>query len=153
VVRLTIAAAGVNHRSGKTAAGSGGIAGRASGADVGCNGALRAVICGPFFRRKAMSDPVIHQVQLPPPPPPTKFERERSAFLRLLPDLLKTHQGKYVAIHEERVVAEGDDKAAVALAAYRQVGYVELFVGKVTTEPEQPVRLVRYRLAAPDVQP
>jgi hypothetical protein len=98
-----------------------------------------------------MSDPIIHTVQLPPPAPPTKFERERSAFLRLLPDLLKTHHGKYVAIHEERVVGEGDDKVEVALATYRQFGYVEIYVGLVTNHPEEPVRAVRYRLAPPDV--
>jgi len=98
-----------------------------------------------------MSDPVIRTVQLPPPSPPTKFERERSAFLRLLPDLLKTHQGKYVAIHEERVVGEGDDKVAVALATYRQFGYVEIYVGLVTTQPEVPLRAGRYRLVPPEV--
>jgi hypothetical protein len=38
-----------------------------------------------------------------PQVPPTKFERERAAFRRLLPGLLKDYRNKYVAIHEERV--------------------------------------------------
>ena len=32
----------------------------------------------------------------------TKYERERSAFYRLLPSLLATHFGQYVAIHDEQ---------------------------------------------------
>ena len=97
-----------------------------------------------------MSDPVTHTVQLPPPAPPTKWEREYQAFLHLLPDLLKTHQGKYVAIHDERVVGEGDDKVEVALAAYRQFGYVEIYVGLVKNPPGETVRMTRYRLVPPD---
>lgn len=31
-----------------------------------------------------------------------KFERERRAFFRLLPALLGTHRGQYVAVHDER---------------------------------------------------
>jgi hypothetical protein len=44
-----------------------------------------------------------------PPKMPTKFERERAAFRRLLPTLLKDYRNKYVAIHEEKVVGGGDD--------------------------------------------
>jgi hypothetical protein len=35
-----------------------------------------------------------------PKPPDDKWHRERAAFLRTLPDLLKTHSGRYVAVHE-----------------------------------------------------
>lgn len=51
---------------------------------------------------------------LPPPvlpvPPEDKWRREQRAFRQLLPELLKTHRGKYVAVHEGQVVGSGDDK-------------------------------------------
>ncbi len=72
-----------------------------------------------------------------------KFERERAAFFRLLPELLKTHRGKVVAIHNEQVIAVGDDPVQVGLGAYKMVGYVELFVQRVLET--QPV----YRLRGP----
>src|SRR5262249_22792908 len=49
-------------------------------------------------------------------PPRHKWEREYRAFLRLLPELLKTHRGKYVAVHEEQVVDSGDDEVALTKA-------------------------------------
>lgn len=40
--------------------------------------------------------------EIPPPPKgmSEKAQRERAAFYRLLPELLKTHRGKVVAIHK-----------------------------------------------------
>lgn len=74
-----------------------------------------------------MSEQVTHTVILPPLPL-TKFERERTACLRLLPELPATHQGRFVAIHEERVVCEGDNVLEVANEAYRQVGHVPIYL-------------------------
>ena len=42
----------------------------------------------------------------------TKWEREYHAFRRLLPQLLATHRGRYVAIHQEEVADSGDEKLA-----------------------------------------
>src|SRR5262245_42460068 len=70
-----------------------------------------------------------------PPADETKFQRERRAFQRLLPQLLQTHPGKYVAIHGERVVDSGDDKLAVALRVFKNHGYVPIYVGLVAEEP------------------
>lgn len=44
------------------------------------------------------------------PAAPTKFERERTAFYRLLPELLATHRGQYVAVHGEQVADSGSDR-------------------------------------------
>ena len=52
-----------------------------------------------------------------PQPPETKWQRERRAFLRLLPSLLPTHLGQYVAIHEGKVVENGPGLVPVALRA------------------------------------
>ena len=71
-----------------------------------------------------------------PPPPRTKWEQEYQAFRRLLPQLLTTHGGRYVAIHEGQVVDSGDDKLALALRVLAKVGNVPIHVGLVTAEPE-----------------
>ena len=60
-----------------------------------------------------------------------KFQRERLAFHRLLPELLTTHAGKVVAIHDEQVIAVGDERRPVIDEATRIAGYVDLFVKQV----------------------
>jgi hypothetical protein len=85
---------------------------------------------------------VTQTISLPAPvielpiPTSSKWEREHQAFLRLLPQLLATHQGQYVAIHEEKVVDSGDDKLALALRVLAKVGNVAIHVGRVTQEAE-----------------
>lgn len=69
-------------------------------------------------------------------PPRNKWEREYQAFQQLLPQLLATRRGQFVAIHDGRVVDFGEDKLTVALRALAQVGNVPIHVGLVTTEPE-----------------
>jgi hypothetical protein len=69
-------------------------------------------------------------------PPPTKWEREYQSFRQLLPQLLDTHRGKYVAVHEGQVVDAGDDKLALALRVLAKVGNVAIHVGLVSEEPE-----------------
>jgi len=63
--------------------------------------------------------------------PESPWERERRAFHQLLPSLLVTHSGQYVAVHEGKVIAKGRDRVEVAMEAYERVGYVSLFVGLV----------------------
>jgi len=43
------------------------------------------------------------------------FERERAAFLRLKPELLKTHHGLFVAVHNGQVVDSDANSIALAL--------------------------------------
>ncbi len=66
----------------------------------------------------------------------SKFERERHAFLCQLPELLKTHSGLYVAIHDGQVIDSGASQVEVALRAQQRVGNVALFVHLVSAEPE-----------------
>jgi len=85
---------------------------------------------------------VSESITLPAPvievlaPPRTKWEREYQAFRRQLPQLLATHRGLYVAIHEEQVVDSGDDKIALALRVLTKIGNVAIHIGFVTEEPE-----------------
>jgi hypothetical protein len=74
------------------------------------------------------------------------WEAERRSFYRLLPTLLATHRGKFVAIHNSSVVAEGLDQIDVAKQAYGRAGYVPIYVGLVTDEPPAPVRIPSPRL-------
>lgn len=88
-----------------------------------------------------------------PPPTPTPFvpvyplAREVEAFDRMLPELLKTHRGQFVAVYEGNVVGIGAEKLAVAREAYEKLGPVEVLVRLVAEQ--QPVlrvsgpRLVR----------
>jgi hypothetical protein len=73
--------------------------------------------------------------------PETAWERERQAFFQLLPSLLKSHPGQYVAVHDRTVIADGSDRISVALHAYEQVGYVPLYVGLVGEASRRRVRL------------
>ena len=75
------------------------------------------------------------EVHLPEPPALSKGDRERRAFLRLLPELLQTHTGQYVAIHNEQVVDSGPDDIALIRRVHSQVGYVPIHVARVTKQP------------------
>ncbi len=78
------------------------------------------------------------------PTEPNKGEREYQAFLRLLPHLLSTHQGKYVAIHDGQVVDSDSDDIVLVQRVHARVGYVPIHVGLVTDRPLV-VRVPHYR--------
>ena len=63
-----------------------------------------------------------------PEKPASKFHREKRAFFRLLPGLLATHSGQYVAIHDEQVVDSGPDQLEVALRVQRRFGAAAIYV-------------------------
>lgn len=81
----------------------------------------------------------------PPSRPVNKLDLEKAAFYRLLPTLLPDYRNKYVAIHDEQVVASGDELAPVALAAYDRCGYQAIYVDLVTDAPAHPVRIPQYK--------
>ena len=72
-----------------------------------------------------------------PEPTSTKFERDRRAFHLLLPDLLQTHLGQYVAIHDEQVVDSGPERLEVAMRVLARVGPTDIYVGLVSVVPER----------------
>ena len=85
----------------------------------------------------------VFEIELPDSPM-SKGEREYQAFLRLLPDLLKSHQGQYVAIHDGEVVGTDSNDIALIQRVHALVGYVPIHVGLVTSM--QPVaRIPIYR--------
>jgi hypothetical protein len=90
-----------------------------------------------------------HEVVLPSPPE-NKWRREYRAFLRMLPGLLPTYRGKYVAVHNGQVVDSDDDEIALALRIYRQHGYVPIHIGLVTDEPPRVERIPTPRIIGED---
>lgn len=78
--------------------------------------------------------------------PGSKWERERRAFLRMRESLLRTHRGKYVAIHEEQLVDSDENDVALGLRAYERFGYVPIYVELVTDSPAPPVRIPSPRI-------
>jgi hypothetical protein len=78
---------------------------------------------------------------------PSKWQREYQAFEQLLPQLLQTHRGQYVLIHEGQVAASGDDDLALALQFFKKHGNVPVHVGLVAEPPRSIVRIPHYREA------
>jgi hypothetical protein len=79
-----------------------------------------------------------------PVPELTKGEREYQAFLRLLPELLATYRGRYVAIHKGQVIDSDLDDIALVRRVHTQVGYIPIHVGLVSDAPAL-VRIPHYR--------
>jgi hypothetical protein len=87
-----------------------------------------------------------------PPPPRTKWEREYFAFQRLLPQLLLTKRGQYVAVHEQRVIDTDRDEMALIGRVLAKIGNVDIHVGLVTDQPEPIYRSGVVRdLSSPEV--
>src|ERR1051326_5295276 len=74
---------------------------------------------------------------------PTKWQNEREAFRAKLTSLLPSHKGKYVAIHEGKVVDSGEDRLILAVRAYQKFGYVPIYVGYVSADSAESSRQVR----------
>ena len=69
-------------------------------------------------------------------PPRNKWEREYRAFRHLLPQLLATHRGRYVAVHDGQVIDADADEMALILRVLGRRGNVDVHVGLVTDRPE-----------------
>ncbi len=66
------------------------------------------------------------------------FEQEAAAFERMLPQLLREHRGRVVAIHGGQIVEvghPGESVAKVAGRVYDRMGYVPVYVQQVTETP------------------
>ena len=68
-------------------------------------------------------------------PKDAAFLREREAFHRLKPDLMRTHKGKYVAVHGGEVICLGDSSVEVVKEACAKVGCVPVYIGLVAEGP------------------
>ncbi len=57
--------------------------------------------------------PLLDNLTIPPAEPDPAVEQERAAYLRMYPDLQKTHAGQYVAICNGELVDFDSDEAAL----------------------------------------
>jgi hypothetical protein len=87
--------------------------------------------------------PPIFDVDVPVPEL-SKGEREYREFRRLLPGLLATHRGQYVAVHEGQVIDGDADDVALIQRVHARIGYVPIYVGLVSEE-RQIARVPHYR--------
>ncbi len=78
--------------------------------------------------------PALHRRE--PPKNSLPFQREKRAFQRLKPELMRTNRGQYVVIREEKPVLFGNNKTELAKQAYKQFGYGPLYIGLLEEEPE-----------------
>ena len=62
------------------------------------------------------------------------FQSERVAFQRLLPELLKTHAGQFVAIHDSRMVDADTNEGELAWRVIGR-GLKPVYIGEVRSEP------------------
>lgn len=88
-----------------------------------------------------------------PTPSRSKWQREYEAFQHMLPQLLQTHRGQYVAVHEGRVIESGTDPVDVTFRALSRVGNVDVHVGHVTDEPKPVYRSGVRRVVSPGGMP
>ncbi len=77
---------------------------------------------------------------------PGKWQHERAAFWRLLPSLFGRYRSQYVAIHGGEVVDSGDDQVALGLRIYRRFGYIPIYVGHVSDQPPETLRVPSPRI-------
>lgn len=82
---------------------------------------------------------------VPPQPSHPKLAREHDAYSALLPELLREHPGRYVAIHDGQVIGVGESAVAVLTAAERSHPGAFPLVRLVTERPPSPERLPSIR--------
>ena len=87
----------------------------------------------------------VHTVHLPLPLE-DKWQRERRAFLRLLPELLKSYRDKFVAIHQEQLVDSDEELIRLALRVYARFGNVPIYMDLVSLREQVPVHIPHYRV-------
>lgn len=89
--------------------------------------------------------PTATRPALPPRPLHPKLAREYDAFVALLPQLLTTHRGRYVAVHDGAVIADADSSVAVLAAAERSHPGAFPLAAFVTDRSQSPERLPSVR--------
>ena len=62
------------------------------------------------------------------------LEKEKETFRRMLPQLKRKYNGKYVALKGGTVISVGDSKEEAASKAYEKAGYSVIYVGYVGEE-------------------
>ena len=101
----------------------------------------------PTGRVRVTVSPVDREARLDFPPRPThpKLAREHDAFEAMLPELMAAYPGKYVAVHNGRILAVGDSSVGVLTAAEKSDPGAFPLACFVTDQPQPPERLPSIR--------
>lgn len=76
----------------------------------------------------------------------TAFEQEIAAFEAMKPTLLEQYASQYVAIHQGKVVASGNNKLEVSHQA-REQGLFDYYVELVAPDSPREIRVTSFRLS------
>jgi|GEM_PF-4886533 len=79
-------------------------------------------------------DPECVPEEPPDDPHYAAFQRELSAFGRMLPDLLQSRRGMYVAIRQGRVIDADEDELVLAKRVYTQCPHEYVLIRPVTED-------------------
>ena len=69
------------------------------------------------------------------------FEQEVAAFERMKATLLMQYEGRYVAIYQGKVIANGDDKLNLLDEVRAQFGHIVCYIEKVAPDSPRTVRM------------
>ncbi len=97
---------------------------------------------GPDGRRRAF----------PPRPIDPKLAREHDLFEQMLPDLMKEYAGKYVALHDGKVIEVGESAVRVLTNAHKKVPGTMHYVRLVTDQPLPLDRVTSHRIVKTEKQ-
>ncbi|MFQ5814493.1 MAG: type II toxin-antitoxin system Phd/YefM family antitoxin [Anaerolineae bacterium] len=75
-----------------------------------------------------------------------KFEQERAAYLRLKPQLLQTHRGQFVAIHESKVVDTDEENRELVKRVIERYGNEPVYIQLVAEE------LRTFEIPSPEIE-
>ena len=70
-----------------------------------------------------------------------QFKAEVAAFDRQLPELLNKYEGFFVAVHQGKVIASGQDKLALAQEVRDRYGNVVCYIERVIPDAPRKVRM------------
>lgn len=75
-----------------------------------------------------------------------KFEREKEVYLHLKPQLLQTHRGQFVAIHEGKVVDADQDNGELVRRVVERYGNEPVYIQLVAEE------LRTFEIPSPEIE-
>lgn len=75
-----------------------------------------------------------------------KLAREMKAFQAMLDELLVEYEGKYVAIHQGKVIGADTDLSTLHNRIYYDMGSTPVLYERVTTEPKREIVIRSPRL-------
>lgn len=106
---------------------------------------LEIVVRAPVAEVAVLLPPDARPTVFPPRPTHPQLAVEFDAFERLLPNLMRDHAGRFVALRGGAVVAVADSEVAALTAARALPGFGMAYARLVTDQPQPLERLPSFR--------